>query len=74
MLATNRTPKVIALAIYDTISTITKNGAKTIGAPVGINIEKKFNLKFIKPIIVHANHILKLNPNVTTICAVGVNV
>ena len=35
---------------------------------------KKFNLKFIKPIIVHANHILKLNPNVTTICAVGVNV
>jgi len=73
-LAANRTPKVIALAANEANSINTKKGAKIIGAPAGINIAKKFNLKFCKLKIIHENHILKLNPNVTTICAVGVNV
>jgi len=66
-LAANRTPNVIALAAYETNSINTKNGAKNIGAPAGINIAKKFNLKFCKLNIIHANHILKLRPNVTII-------
>jgi len=35
---------------------------------------KKFDLKFKNPKIVHDNQILKLKPNATAKCAVGVNV
>jgi hypothetical protein len=52
----------------------TKNGAKAKGLPDGINIDNQSDLKFTILNQVHANHILKLRPNVTIICAVGVNV
>jgi len=72
--AANRTPNEIALAPCEINSIITKKGANHKGAPAGINIAKKSNLWIWNPIIVQAKKILKLNPNVTTICDVGVNV
>jgi hypothetical protein len=56
----------MAFATYDVNSISTKNGAKNIGAPAGINMAKKFNRKFIKLNMIHENQILKLNPNVIT--------
>ena len=72
--AANRTPKEIALAQCDTNSMITKKGANQSGQPAGINIEKKSNLCVLNPITLTARKILKLNPNVTNMCEVGVNV
>jgi hypothetical protein len=40
MLAANRTPNEIALATCEIISITTKKGAMTIGAPLGMNIDK----------------------------------
>jgi len=66
-LAANRTPKVKALAAYDTNSIITKKGAKANGLPEGINIDNQSDLKFTILNHVQANQILKLKPNVTMI-------
>lgn len=58
----------------DTSSIITINGTNAKGVPAGINIEKYSDLWFTKPNKVTPKKILKLNPKVTTIWAVGVNV
>ena len=44
ILAANRTPKDTALAVCDTSSIITMNGANAKGLPAGINIEKYSDL------------------------------
>ena len=72
--AASRTPNDTAFIQCDINSIIIKNGANPIGLPAGKNIEKKSALCFTIPIIVTAKNIVKLNPNVTAICAVGVNV
>ena len=43
ILAAKRTPKEIILAIWLTVSIKTKAGAKPIGAPKGVNIEKNLS-------------------------------
>ena len=73
MFAAKRTPRDMALKIWLIVSTITNNGPKARGAPVGINKLKKSNLNFKSPITVIAIIIVKENPNVNIICAVEEN-
>ena len=74
MLAANRTPKEMARTIKLSVSIITKKGANPKGTPPGINILKKFNLKFINPNNITAIIIDKDKPKVITMCAVGVKI
>lgn len=67
ILAANRTPRVIAFVQYEISSIGTIRGAIAIGVPAGINIEKKLDLCFNNPSIVHPIQILTLIPNATMI-------
>lgn len=74
ILAANRTPKENALAVYDINSTITKNGAKYIGLPLGKKVEKNNDLYLTSDINKHPKNIDTLKPKVICIKAVGVKV
>jgi hypothetical protein len=66
-LAAKRIPKATGLEILLTISIATNKGDKPKGAPVGINILKKEDLKFLIPKIITPIQILKAAPKVKEI-------